>query len=229
MERAHLLVDTLNNHIHQPVNCLTHFLGAVFSLVGMVMLLALSQGEPLYMVSFAVYGFSSVLLYMASALFHGLKVDSEQRRLLLKLDHVGIFMLIAGSYTPIALITLTMHSPTLGWGFFITVWTVAMLGMYLKLRFLDAPHWLSTSFYLLLGWAALFALSPMSQVLPTGAMALMFMGGIFYSVGAVVFVLQRPNLYPGLLEHHELWHLFVLAGGTCHFWMMLLYITPGRL
>lgn len=228
MERAQLLVDSLNTHIHQPVNCLTHFFGAVFSLVGMVILLQLSKGEPLYMASFAVYGFSSVLLYMASALFHGLKVDPERRRFLLKLDHVGIFMLIAGSYTPIALLTLTMHSPTLGWSFFIGVWTLATLGMYLKLRFLDAPHWVSTSFYLLLGWAALFALSPMSQILPTSAMALMFAGGIFYSVGAVVFVLQRPNLYPGVLGHHELWHLFVLAGGASHF-LMMLYITPGRL
>ena len=226
MERAQLIVEQLTEHLHEPVNCLTHLFGAVFSLFGMLVLLELSQGEPLYIVSFAIYGLSSVLLYMASALFHGLKVSPEQRRLLLRLDHAGIFSLIAGSYTPVALLALTQYDPRAGWAFFGGIWAVALLGMFFKLKYLDAPRWISTGFYLLLGWASLLIVAPISQTVPLGGLVLMLLGGLFYSVGAVIFVRQRPNLYPGVLEHHELWHLLVLAGGACHFLMLLFYITP---
>jgi hemolysin III len=226
MARAIFSVRALNQHIHEPVNCLTHLFGALFSCVGMIMLLRQSWGEPLYIFSFVIYGLSSTALYLASSLFHGLKVGEGRRRLLLRLDHAGIFAMIAGSYSPLALITLESYSPALGWGFFIAVWTMAILGMVLRLKYLDAPRWLSTGVYLLLGWAGVLILEPLSYVLPFGALLFMFLGGAFYSVGAVVFLFKRPNLYPGVLGHHELWHFFVLAGSACHFMMIYFYLTP---
>lgn len=226
MARAIFSFDTLNRYVHEPVNCLTHLFGALFSCVGMVMLLRQSWGEPLYIFSFVIYGLSSVLLYLASSLFHGLKVGERRRRLLLRLDHAGIFAMIAGCYSPLALITLESYSPALGWGFFIAVWTMAVLGMVLRLKYLDAPRWLSTGVYLLLGWAGLLILEPLRYVLPAGGEVFMFLGGAFYSIGALVFLLKRPNLYPGVLEHHELWHLFVLAGSACHFLLIYFYLTP---
>jgi hemolysin III len=226
MARAIPSFERLNRYFYEPVNCLTHLFGALFSCVGMVMLLRESWGEPLYTFSFAVYGFCSVALYLASSLFHGLKVGAKRRRLLLRLDHAGIFAMIAGSYSPLALITLKSYSPMLGWGFFIAVWTMALLGMVLRLKYLGVARWLSTGVYLLLGWAGLFILEPLSYVLPFGALLFMFLGGAFYSVGAVIFLLKRPNFFPGVLGHHELWHLFVLAGSASYFMMIYFYLTP---
>jgi hemolysin III len=226
MERALFSVQQLNKYFHEPVNCLTHLLGALFSGVGMVLLLNQSWGEPLYTFSFALYGLCSVAIYVASSLFHGLKVGEKRRRLLLRLDHAGIFAMIAGSYSPLALITLKSYSPVLGWAFFITVWTLAVARMILRLTYLDAPRWLSTLVYLLLGWAGVLILEPLNYVLPLGALLFMFLGGAFYSIGATVFLFKRPNLYPGVLGHHELWHLFVLAGSACHFLMIYFYLTP---
>jgi len=219
-------IRQLDTYIHQPVNCLTHLVGAVFSAVGTVVLLAVSWGNPLYVVSYAVYGVSSVLLYSASSLFHGLKVGPAGRRRLLQLDHVGIYILIAGSYTPIALILLKSHSVALGWTFLGVVWLAALLGSVSKLYWLDAPRLISTGFYLVLGWAILFAMPALTQVLAPGGLILLFIGGLLYSVGAVVFMLERPNFYPGVLGHHELWHLFVLAGGSSYYLMLLLHVTP---
>ena len=220
------VLERLNTYLLEPVNAITHGLGALFSVVGMVVLVFLSWGQPLYVVSFAVYGLSSVLLYLASSLYHGLKVNPQRRRLLLRLDHVGIYALIAGSYTPLALLVLKAHSPVLGWAFFWLVWGLATLGTIFKLRWLDAPVWLSTGFYLLLGWLALGVMPILLQILSTGGLLLLFTGGLLYSVGAIVFAVERPNFYPGVFGHHELWHLFVLAGGACHYLLLLLYLTP---
>lgn len=220
------VLNRLNTYLLEPVNAITHGLGAVLSAVGMIVLMQVSWGRPLYVVSFAVYGLSSVLLYVASSLYHGLKVGPQRRRLLLRLDHVGIYALIAGSYTPLALLALKIHSPLLGWAFFWLVWSLAILGIVFKLWWLDAPVWLSTGFYLALGWLALGVMPTLFQTLSPGGLLLLFIGGLFYSVGAVVFALERPDFYPGVFGHHELWHLFVLAGGASHYLLLLLYLTP---
>lgn len=226
LELKPTFVRRLDEIFHEPINCLTHLIGAFFSLIGMIILIIMSWGSPAHIISFSIYGLSSVLLYMASSALHGLKVNQDTRRLLLKFDHVGIFCLIAGSYTPIALITLQESYPVLGWSLFTLVWVLAGVGMTLKLRWLDLNHWYSTSFYIALGWLAVFALGPITQSLPLGALILIISGGVLYTGGAVIFGLQRPNPYPGFFGHHELWHLFVLAGGTCHFFTLLFYVTP---
>ena len=226
LEIKHPIVRKLERYLHEPVNCLTHALGAVFSLMGLGALISAAGGSVWHLFSFGIYGLSSVLLYAASSLLHGAKCTPSMRRLLLKLDHVGIFCLIAGSYTPIALVALREHSPGIAWALFALVWLLASLGMTLKLRLLDSHHWYSTTFYVLLGWLALFILGPLTQALSVGALIFLVLGGLFYTVGAVVFGLQRPNLYPGLLEHHEIWHLFVLAGGLCHYLMFYFFLTP---
>ncbi len=220
-------IRQLDKYFYEPINCLTHLFGVILSLVGMLILIGISKGSALHIFSFTVYGLSSILLYAASSALHGFKVGKKRRRLLLKFDHVGIFCLIAGSYTPIALITLREHSPRLGWGLFFLVWLLAGIGMTLKLRWLDLHHWYSTSFYIALGWLAIFILGPLTQALPTAALLLLILGGLLYSIGAVIFGLQRPNFYPGFFGHHELWHLFVLAGGFSHFLMMVFFARPA--
>ena len=104
---------------------------------------------------------------------------------------------------------------------------IAPSGVVFKLFWLEAPRWLSTALYLLMGWLALVAIVPIARTLPTGGLLWLVLGGLFYSVGAVIYGLKKPDWFPGVLGYHELWHLFVLAGSACHFVMMLLYVLPS--
>ena len=217
---------TLQRYLREPVNSLSHFVGIILSLVGLSALMVSSAGEPWRLTSFAIYGVSSVLLYTSSTLLHSLKVKAQAERWLLRLDHAAIFVMISGSYTPIALITLREHSPAWGWTLFGMVWGISVLGIIFKLFWLDAPRWLSTGLYLLLGWLAVVAINPLLHALPTGGLLWLVAGGLFYSVGAVVFILERPNFYPGVLGHHELWHFLVLAGSISHFLTLFFYVLP---
>ncbi len=219
-------LPTLQRYLREPVNSLSHFVGIILSLVGLIVLLIFSAGEPWRLTSFAIYGLSSIFLYTSSTLLHGLKVSEPLERWLLRLDHAAIFTMIAGSYTPITLVTLREHSPTWGWMLFGVVWGIAILGVIFKLFWLDAPRWLSTGLYLLMGWLAVIAIGPIIQALPVGGLIWLVVGGLFYSIGAFVFIFERPNLYPGILGHHELWHFLVLAGSISHFLMLFFYVLP---
>jgi hemolysin III len=212
--------------MREPVNSLSHLIGVLLSLLGMVVLLAYSAGEPWRLISFAIYGASSVMLFTASTLLHGLHVEERVERLLLRLDHAAIFVMIAGSYTPMALVTLRQYSPAWGWSIFGVVWGLGILGVVFKLFWLDAPRWFSTGLYLLMGWLAVVAADPILHTLPLGGLMWLVVGGFLYSIGALVFIFERPNPYPGLLGHHELWHLLVLAGSTCHFLLLFYYVLP---
>lgn len=216
----------LYRYLREPVNSLTHFAGILLSVAGLVALITLSAGETWRTVSFAIYGGALILLYTASTLLHGLRVGPRSLRRLRIFDHAAIFVLIAGSYTPIALVTLQQGNAVWGWALFGGAWGIAALGVVFKLFWLEAPRWLSTALYLLMGWLALVAIVPIVQTLPTGGILWLVLGGLFYSVGAVIYGLKKPDWFPGLLGYHELWHLFVLAGSACHFVMMLLYVLP---
>ena len=220
-------MTVLERWLKEPVNSLSHLLGAVLSLAGMVALVAMSDGEPWRTASFAIYGATSVVLYTASTLLHALRVGERGERWLRRFDHAAIFALIAGTYTPIALVTLRAEHAPVGWTILSVVWGLAVLGIVFKTTWLDAPRLLSTSLYLLMGWLAVFAFVPLVQALPAGGMFWLVLGGLFYTVGAAIFALQRPNLIPRHFGHHELWHLFVLAGGASHFLLMLRYVLPG--
>lgn len=224
-----MTLSTLQRYLREPVNSLSHFVGIILSLVGLIVLVASSTGEPWRLTSFTIYGLSSIFLYTASTLLHGLKVKEQTERLLLRLDHAAIFTMIAGSYTPITLITLREHSPAWGWTLFGIVWGIAILGVIFKLFWLDAPRWLSTGLYLLMGWLAVIAGGPIIQALPVGGLVWLVVGGLFYTVGAFVFIFERPDPYPGILGHHELWHLLVLAGSISHFLMLFLYVLPEQM
>lgn len=217
----------LSRYLREPVNSLTHFAGILLSIAGLVALLVLSEGEPWRTVSFAIYGATLILLYTASTLLHSLRVGARAERRLRMFDHAAIFLLIAGSYTPITLVTLQQGSAAWGWTLFGLVWGVAVLGVVFKLFWLEAPRWLSTALYLLMGWLAVVAIVPITQALPPGGLFWLVLGGLFYSVGAVVYGLKKPDWLPGRFGYHELWHLFVLAGSACHFLMMLLYVLPA--
>lgn len=217
----------LSRWLREPVNALTHGVGVLLAIAGLVVLVVLSDGEPWRTVAFAIYGATMVLLYLASTVMHAAKVRPGVLRWLRLLDHAAIFLLIAGTYTPIALVTLKAVSPGWGWAVFGTVWGFALLGVVFKLVWLEAPRWLSVVLYLGMGWLALVAIVPLLRALPWTALTWLLVGGLFYSVGAVVYARKRPNPWPGVFGFHEIWHLFVLAGSVSHFVLMLRYVLPA--
>jgi hemolysin III len=216
----------LESYFREPISGLSHLAGVILSLVGLAVLLVLSWGDAWRSASFALYGVTLVLLYTASTLYHSLHVGPRWLARLKAFDHSAIYVLIAGTYTPVVLVTLRDHSPVWSWTLFGLVWGFALVGIILKLFWLYTPRWLTAGLYLALGWMALVAVMPLVQALPPGGFFWMLIGGFFYSSGAVIYALKRPDPVPGVFGFHELWHLFVLAGSISHFMMMLLYVLP---
>jgi hemolysin III len=209
--------------IREPVNAGTHLLGLLLAAAGTIALLRLAHGSS-QVVAFGVYGASLILLYGASTLYHSLRLPEPRLRALRTLDHIAIYFLIAGTYTPVALVTL--RGPW-GWALLVAAWTVAAAGIPFKIWFLDAPVWLSTAIYLGMGYMALLALAPLAAVVSMSGLAWLAGGGMAYTAGAVIFARQRPNPFPGVFGHHEIWHVLVLVGSACHFAFMLFHVAPA--
>ncbi|AAS97764.1 PAQR family membrane homeostasis protein TrhA [Nitratidesulfovibrio vulgaris] len=209
--------------LREPVNGLTHCLGAVLALVGAVLLLArvASPAMPWHIVTFAVFGTAMVMLYTASTLYHWLPLSEAGVRLWRRIDHCMIFVYIAATYTPICLIPL--RGPW-GWSLFGSVWALALAGIFVKVFWLHAPRWLSTGLYLGMGWMVIVGVYPLVVSLPAGALWWLLAGGLFYTVGAVVYASRWPNVARHF-GFHELFHVFVMAGSFCHFLVMYLYVS----
>jgi hemolysin III len=207
--------------IREPVNGASHLLGFLLAAAGTFLLLRTARG-PWQLVGFSVYGATLLLLYGASSLYHLLPVAEKPLRALRTLDHIAIYFLIAGTYTPIALVTL--HG-RLGWSLLVTVWLIAVAGIPFKLFFLDAPVWVSTGTYLAMGYLALVAVQPLARAVPPSGLLWLVTGGAAYTIGAVIYSRRRPDPFPGVLGHHEIWHLLVLVGSACHFAFMVYHVA----
>lgn len=207
--------------IREPVNGASHLVGLLLAGAGTVLLLSMARG-PWQLAAFSIYGATLILLYGASTLYHVLPLSDRPLRALRMLDHIAIYFLIAGTYTPIALITL--HSP-LGWSLLVGVWLIAVAGIPFKLFFLDAPVWISTATYLAMGYLAVVAVVPVARAVSVPGLLWLIAGGLAYTVGAVIYSRQRPDPFPGRFGHHEIWHLLVLAGSACHFAFMVYHVA----
>lgn len=207
--------------LREPVNAITHMVGAALALAATVVLAVLAWGNGMALVAFVIYGLSSVILFTASTLLHAITAEPPVERWLRRLDHGAIYVLIAGSYTPITLVALQPEYATWGWWLFGLVWLCAVGGLFFKAFWLGAPRWLSTAFYLAMGWLLVIAIVPVTQSLGLTNMVFLALGGVFYSVGAVIYGGKRPRLWPNVFGYHELWHLFVLAGWGSHLMIML--------
>lgn len=213
------------SQLREPVSGLTHLAGFFAAIAGLVLLLVLSSrgGGGWHVLSFTVYGGSLVALYLSSSLYHLLPLSEAGVRFMKRLDHISIFLLIAGSYTPFCLVALR---GAWGWSLFGVAWGLAALGILFKLFWLYAPRWVVTGLYLGMGWVVVIAIVPLAHALNAGGLFWLFAGGFFYSSGAVTYALKRPDPWPGRFGFHEIWHLFVLAGSGAHFWAMLKYVLP---
>lgn len=209
--------------IKDPVSGFSHLAGAFLSVAALSVLVVLAavNATAWHIVSFSVYGAAMFLLYAASAAYHLIPLNEKGTRILKKLDHVMIFMMIAGTYTPFCLVPLRGGW---GWTIFGIVWGFAVVGIFFKLFYIHAPRFLSTSIYLAMGWISIIAIYPIVKNIPAGGVIWLASGGLLYSIGAVIYALKKPDPWPGVFGFHEIWHIFVLAGSFCHFMVMLLYV-----
>lgn len=207
--------------IREPFNGVSHLLGLLLAAMGTIALLKMAHG-PWELAAFSVYGATLIVLYGTSTLYHSLPLGERPLRTLRTLDHIAIYFLIAGTYTPVGLITL--RGP-LGWTLLAAVWLIAVAGIPFKLFFLDAPVWLSTSTYLGMGYLALVAVGPLAHATTLSGLAWLTAGGLAYTVGAVIYSCRRPDPFPGRFGHHEIWHLLVLVGSGCHFAFMVYHVA----
>lgn len=214
----------MKQYIREPVNGITHGVGAILALIGLILLVydAVSLNSVNHIVAFSIFGASMVLLYTSSSLYHSLPVSEKTMLLLQKLDHSMIYVLIAGSYTPVCLIAL---EGSWKWGIFITVWTLALLGILKKFLYMNIPRWVSTMLYLGMGWMGVIMFPTLAEKLPMAFLGWIIAGGLAYSLGAIIYGIKKPNPIPDWFGHHEIWHLFVLAGTFFHFWAFYSYLT----
>ncbi len=214
----------LTKRLREPMSGFTHFIGIILAIISTVLLIrsSLNPYKPYHLISLSVFGSGMILLYTTSTLYHWLKLSDDGIKKLRKADHIMIFIYIAATYTPICIIAL---KETLGWGLLAAVWLVALAGIILKIFWMTAPRWLSTSIYLLMGWLAITVFYPLMNALQIEALIWLIIGGLFYTIGAVIYAFKKPDPYPGILGFHEIFHLFVLLGTFSHFWMIYRYIA----
>lgn len=210
-DRSHLC-DT---HREEVASMATHAAGMAFSVVALVVMLAMAWGDALMIVSAAVFGASLIVLYSSSTLYH-IATTHRWKARFQTLDHICIYLLIAGSYTPFTLITL--RGPW-GWSIFGAVWVMAIGGVFMKTMWKGKKdHWFSTALYLLMGWLIVLAIMPLWRELPAAGFGWLVAGGLAYTLGVVFFAWQR------LPFNHAIWHLFVLTGSVCHVLAVSLYV-----
>jgi hemolysin III len=209
--------------VKDPVSGFSHLVGALLSIGALSVLVvqATLNATAWHIVSFSVYGGAMVLLYASSAAYHLIPLQERGTRILKKIDHVMIFMMIAGTYTPFCLVPLRGGW---GWSIFGVVWGFAVIGIFFKLFYINAPRFFSTGIYLAMGWISIIAIYPIVKNIPSGGVIWLASGGLLYSIGAVIYALKKPNPWPGIFGFHEIWHFFVLGGSFCHFMVMLIYV-----
>jgi len=210
--------------LREPVNGLTHLGGAVAALFGQIALLIVGWSGTAKIVSLLVYGLSLTVLFSASAAYHLTKAKPSILQTLRKLDHSAIYLLIAGTYTPFCINAFTGF---FRWGLLAIIWTIALAGIVVKIFYVRAPRWLNAAVYVVMGWLCISAVGQMPAALPVSTMVWLIVGGVVYTLGAVIYAMKIFNFIPGKFGFHEVWHIFVLLGALAHFIsVMTLLVRP---
>ena len=212
--------------IREPGSAITHFIGmmmAVFAAVPLLVKAGSASGSQTF-TAMVIFMASMVLLYGASATYHSVNLTGRSLRIFRKLDHMMIFVLIAGSYTPVCLVVLGGKS---GYALLAIVWTIALVGMVIKACWITCPKWFSSILYIAMGWVCVLVFGQLLDTLPAAAFGWLLAGGIIYTVGGVIYALKLPlfNARHEYFGSHEVFHLFVMGGSVCHFIFMYLYVA----
>ncbi len=204
--------------LREPVNSLTHWGGALLALIGLIALLIVGWGAPVKVISLAIYGVSLIFLFSASATYHMVQVKDKALEIFRKIDHSAIYFLIAGTYTPLCINAFTGFWK---WGLLGIIWSLALIGIVVKVFVIRAPRWLNAGIYLVMGWMSIVAAGPMVAALPVWVLTWLIVGGVIYTLGAVVYITKIFNFVPGVFGFHEVWHIFVLLAAAAHFMAVL--------
>ncbi|MEO5789770.1 hemolysin III family protein [Gelidibacter sp.] len=205
----------IQSDFEEKLNVWTHGFGAVLGIAGLALLVSFKEHKSDWsLFSVIVYGVSIIILFSASAIYHS--VSSEKRKHYFRIiDHIGIYLLIAGTYTPVTLIAL---NNSLGWPLFWTVWAIAGFGLILKLFFTGKFEIISTLLYLVMGWLIVFDFTNLSELIGPNGLILFIAGGAFYTLGIIFYAVHK------IPYNHVIWHLFVLGGAICHYLMIFFYV-----
>lgn len=216
----------MNFKVKDPGSAITHFIGMLMAAFAAPPLLMKAAREPdyIHVISLAVFIGSMILLYAASTTYHALDISPRWNRILKKLDHMMIFILIAGTYTPICLIVL---GGKLGIGLCVLVWGIAALGIIIKACWINCPKWFSSVLYIAMGWICVLAFTQIINSLPKAAFGWLLAGGIVYTIGGIIYALKLPifNSRHKNFGSHEIFHLFVMGGSFCHFICMYNFVA----
>ncbi len=213
-------------HIKDPGSAITHFIAMVLAILAATPLLVKAYRDTgwLTAAALAVFIVSMILLYAASTIYHWLDISPAVNRILRKIDHMMIFILIAGTYTPVCLVSLGDRT---GWMLLILVWSIALAGILIKACWITCPKWFSSMLYISMGWVCVLAFSRIVQALPKAAFVWLLAGGLIYTAGGVIYALKLPifNSRHRNFGSHEIFHLFVMAGSFCHYVMMYQFVA----
>jgi len=208
----------------EPFNAYSHLIGAIGSVVLLVYLIMNSSEDPGWSrISLIAYGITVFLMFASSTVYHAVNVSFDTEERFRMIDHIMIYMVIAGTYTPISAIVLDGN-----WRLWmlIGVWSFALIGILKKIFWMSAPRWFSTILYLLMGWVAVILFPKLWDQLPHWFSYWIAIGGLFYTFGAIIYGIKKPDPFPEKFGFHEIWHLFVLGGAFSHFWAIYKYL-PG--
>ena len=200
--------------LREPVNSLTHWAGAILALAGLIALLIVGWGTPLKVTSLIIYGASLIFLFSASATYHMVQVKDKALEIFRKVDHAAIYCLIAGTYTPFCINAFTGFWK---WGMLTIIWSLAIIGIVIKVFIIRSPRWLNAGIYVAMGWLCVGASGQLLAALPAWVLTWLIIGGVTYTLGAVVYSTKMFNFVPGVFGFHEVWHIFVLLAAAAHF------------
>ena len=213
--------------LKDPGSAITHFIGMLMAMFAATPLIlrAMRAPDTVHVISLSIFIVSMILLYAASTTYHTFDLSERTNKILKKLDHCMIFVLIAGSYTPICLIVL--HGRT-GLMLLALVWSIAILGIIFKLCWVTCPKWVSSVLYIGMGWLCVLAFVPIFHALPRAGFDWLLAGGIIYTIGGIIYALKVP-LFDSRHKNfgsHEIFHIFVMLGSACHFVVMYFFVAP---
>lgn len=206
----------------EPFNTYSHLIGAIVAAIWTVaLMLNASDSSIWHRVSFLIYGVTVFAMFGSSAIYHSINVSFKREEFFRLIDHIMIYLVIAGSYTPMCVIVLEGE-----WRLWmlIGIWLFALFGILKKIFWLNAPRWFSTLLYLLMGWIAVIIFPQIWESLPHGFAYWIAIGGLCYTIGAIIYVIEKPDPKPESFGFHEIWHIFVMGGAFSHFWAIFYYL-----
>lgn len=216
----------MNIKVKDPGSAITHFIGMMMAIFASTPLLikAARQPDKIHMIALGIFIASMILLYAASTLYHTLDLSEKANKMLKKIDHMMIFVLIAGTYTPICIIALPQP---LGIRLLGLVWGIALVGIIVKMFWVTCPKWFSSILYIGMGWTCVLAFTQILNSLPKAAFGWLLAGGIIYTIGGIIYALKLPifNAKHQYFGSHEIFHLFVMGGSICHFIVMYVFVA----